>query len=74
MTKYLSKKNLKSRFQEDKDALFDTFDNINYIIKISTEIIQTLTINKEKMYNALIADFLVNDVVNYLIKKGVSFS
>ena len=62
-------------FQEDKEALFDAFDTINYLIGISTGIIETLTINRDKMYAALNVDFLLNDVFNvfnYFIKKGVS--
>lgn len=44
--------------QEDKEALFDSFDTINYLIRIATGVIDTLSVNKHKMEEALSMDLL----------------
>ena len=44
--------------QEDKEALFDSFDTINYLIRIATGVMETLTINKARMEAALSVDLL----------------
>jgi argininosuccinate lyase len=44
--------------QEDKEALFDSFDTINYLLRIATGVCDTLTINKVKMEAALSVDLL----------------
>lgn len=59
--------------QEDKEALFDSFDTINYLIRITTGVIDTLKINKENMYAALSVDLLATDLAYYLVRKGVPF-
>lgn len=59
--------------QEDKEALFDSFDTINYLVRIMTGVIETLKINKDKMYSALSVDLLATDLAYYLVRKGVPF-
>jgi argininosuccinate lyase len=60
--------------QEDKEALFDSYDTINYLIRIATGVIDTLEINKKNMFNALSVDLLATDLAYYLVRKGVSIS
>lgn len=59
--------------QEDKEALFDSYDTINLLIRIATGVIDTLTLNKERMLQALTVDMLATDLAYYLVRKGVPF-
>jgi argininosuccinate lyase len=44
--------------QEDKEALFDSFDTVNFVIRIATGVIDTLTLNESKLTDALSVDLL----------------
>lgn len=59
--------------QEDKEALFDSFDTINYLVRIATGVISTLKLNEENMKKALSTDLLATDLAYYLVRKGVPF-
>ncbi|MEK6591104.1 MAG: argininosuccinate lyase [Nitrospinota bacterium] len=60
--------------QEDKEALFDTVDTLKDCLKIFSPLLQTMTINKEKMLDAAKGGFLTaTDVADYLVKKGIPF-
>ena len=57
--------------QEDKEAVFDVFDTLILVIKISQELIENMKIKKKNMYNAAsngfstatdLADWLVRDL------------
>jgi len=41
------------------------------LIRIATGVIESLTINKEKMFDALSIDLLATDLAYYLVRKGV---
>jgi len=51
--------------------MFDSFDTVMMIVKISAGVIETLTVNKEKMLGALSTDLLATDLAYYLVRKGV---
>ena len=57
--------------QEDKEALFDSYDTVNSLIKIAAGVIDTLKLNREKMNESLSADMLATDLAYYLVRKGV---
>ena len=59
--------------QEDKEALFDSYDTINYLIRIATGVIDTIKVNREKMEAALSVDLLATDLAYYLVRKGLPF-
>lgn len=59
--------------QEDKEALFDCLTTVEHSILIATGVISTLTVQKEKMYDALTMDMLATDLADYLVRKGVPF-
>lgn len=59
--------------QEDKECVFDSFDTVNYLIRIATGVIETLTINEDNMRKALSIDLLATDLAYYLVRKGVPF-
>jgi len=59
--------------QEDKEAIFDAYDNITKLLPVVTAIIKTLNINVERTKQALTEDMLATDVADYLVKKGMPF-
>ena len=59
--------------QEDKEALFDSFDSLMLILPVVTAIIRTLKLNPAKMRAALDPDMLATDLADYLVKKGMPF-
>ncbi len=60
--------------QEDKEALFDSLDNIKIVLQITNEFLQNIDFNRNKMYESASSGFLnATDVADYLTKKGVPF-
>ena len=60
--------------QEDKEALFDSFDTVKKCIEIFIPMLDTLKINKEKMRKAASEGFInATDCADYLVKKGLPF-
>ena len=59
--------------QQDKEAMFDTFDTISKLLKILTKTIATLSLNKAKCFEALSSDMLSTDVAYYLVNKSLPF-
>ncbi len=59
--------------QEDKEALFDSYDSLKAILPVVTAIIRTLKLNPGKMRAALDPDMLATDLADYLVLKGMPF-
>lgn len=59
--------------QEDKEALFDSFDHLHLLLPVITAIIDTLKLNPDKMCAALNEEMLATDLADYLVKKGMAF-
>lgn len=59
--------------QEDKEALFDSFDTLTLLLPVVTAIIRTLKLNPDKMRAALDPDMLATDLADYLVRKGMPF-
>ncbi|XP_041349400.1 argininosuccinate lyase-like isoform X2 [Gigantopelta aegis] len=59
--------------QEDKEAMFDTFDTLSGILQVATGVLSTLKINRESMKAALSPDMLATDIAYYLVRKGIPF-
>ena len=60
--------------QEDKEGIFDSIDNIKLCIKIFYSMLNTVTVNKEKIFDSMKYGFLnATDVADYLAKHGVPF-
>jgi hypothetical protein len=55
--------------QEIWELLFSTLDTMNDTIGISTGVLSTLTINKDKMLSGLSPDMLATDLAEYLVRK-----
>ncbi len=60
--------------QEDKESIFDSIDTIKISLEIMAGMLETLTINKQKMLKACKEGFInATDVADYLVNKGVPF-
>ena len=60
--------------QEDKEPLFDAFDTVKLCLSILPEMLETITVNGDKMLKACSEGFLnATDVADYLVKKGLPF-
>ncbi len=60
--------------QEDKEAVFDSLDTISLCLPIFTNMLKTITVNKDNMYQAAASGFTnATDAADYLVKKGVAF-
>ena len=60
--------------QEDKEALFDAYDTVKMCLPIFAKMIDTMTVNHEKMRNGAKGGFTnATDAADYLVKKGMPF-
>lgn len=59
--------------QEDKEALFDSYDTLLKILPVVTAVIKTLKLNPDKMRAALDPDMLATDLADYLVLRGMPF-
>lgn len=60
--------------QEDKEAIFDTVDQLGICLQVMTGVISTLTVFPKKMRVACEKGFLqATDVADYLVGKGLPF-
>ena len=56
--------------QEDKYAIFSSFDSLTDALKLMTGMMSTLTVNKQALDNALIPEMLSTDIAYFLVRKG----
>ena len=60
--------------QEDKEAIFDTVDNVKLCVKTFTPMLATMRVLKDNMRNAAAKGFInATDCADYLVKKGMPF-
>ena len=60
--------------QEDKEAVFDAIDTVNLCLTTLEPLIDTMSINKEKMEEVTKNGFLnATDCADYLVQKGIPF-
>ena len=59
--------------QEDKEALFSTFDTLDRTLVIVTKALDTIVVNSRKCEGALVSNMLATDVAYYLVRKGIPF-
>jgi len=63
-----------SDLQEDKEGLFDTFDNLLGTLQIFAGMVETIKFKPEKMTVALDKGYLLaTDIADYLVSKGAPF-
>uniref|UniRef100_A0A673M3V3 Argininosuccinate lyase n=1 Tax=Sinocyclocheilus rhinocerous TaxID=307959 RepID=A0A673M3V3_9TELE len=59
--------------QEDKEAMFDTYDTVHAVLQVATGVISTLKVNQPAMEGALSPDMLATDLAYHLVRKGMPF-
>lgn len=60
--------------QEDKEAVFDSVDNVKLCLKTFIPMLETMRVNKDKMRAAAAGGFInATDCADYLVKKGMPF-
>lgn len=60
--------------QEDKEPLFDSIDTSVLALEGMNEMLSTVTINKERMREAVYSNYsTATDLADYLVKKGLPF-
>lgn len=60
--------------QEDKEALFDAYETVKMSLPIFAKMIETMTVDKERMRENAKGGFTnATDAADYLVKKGVPF-
>jgi len=60
--------------QEDKEATFNAIDTVKMCLPIFTDMLKTMKINKEKMYDGAGGGFTnATDAADYLVKKNLPF-
>ncbi|MBN3277454.1 ARLY lyase, partial [Polyodon spathula] len=59
--------------QEDKEAMFDSYDTVCAVLQIATGVVSTLKVNRTAMEAALSTDMLATDLAYYLVRKGMPF-
>ncbi|MFK4785749.1 argininosuccinate lyase [Fusobacterium sp. MFO224] len=60
--------------QEDKEAFFDVVDSVKACFTVFNEMVKTMIVKKEKMYEACKHGYInATDIADYLTEKGMSF-
>lgn len=60
--------------QEDKEGMFDTVETLEGSLMLLAPMIDTMTVNKDKMYEAVAKDYSnATDIADYLVTKGLPF-
>ena len=60
--------------QEDKEAIFDSIDNVKMCLSIFAPMLKTMKLNKDNMKKAAAKGFInATDLADYLVKKGIAF-
>lgn len=60
--------------QEDKEGFFDAVDTVKFSLAVYSEMILTMTVNVDKMEQAVSKDFSnATDLADYLVRKGLPF-
>lgn len=61
-------------FQEDKESLFDSLDNVSLALQLFKPMIETSTFNLEKMHKDCELGYInATDLADYLVGKGIAF-
>ncbi|MFQ5614417.1 MAG: argininosuccinate lyase [Anaerolineae bacterium] len=59
--------------QEDKEALFEAVDTLAMTLPIAAGVVETLTVNAERMRQAMHSELLATELADYLVGKGLPF-
>ncbi len=59
--------------QEDKEAVFDSVDTLGVVLPAMTGAVQSMTLNRARIADALRAEMLATDLADYLVRRSVPF-
>lgn len=60
--------------QEDKEAVFDSIDNVLICLELFRDMISTMTVNKDSMRRSASKGFInATDCADFLVKRGMAF-
>lgn len=60
--------------QEDKEGVFDAVDTLKMCLPVFTNMVKTMTVNRDNMYKAAKGGFMnATDAADWLVKHGVPF-
>jgi argininosuccinate lyase len=59
--------------QEDKEALFDTFDTLEALLPAVSGTVRTMELNAERCAAAVDAGMLATDMADFLVRRGMPF-
>lgn len=59
--------------QEDKEAFFDTVDTVRQVLEVFTGAWRTMTVQTDRMREALDGAVAATDLADYLVRKGMPF-
>ncbi|MDQ6973780.1 MAG: argininosuccinate lyase, partial [Mariprofundaceae bacterium] len=60
--------------QEDKEAIFDAYDNLEGCLRVFTDMLPDMTVHKETMHKAASSGFsTATDLADALVRAGVPF-
>lgn len=59
--------------QEDKEPVFDAFDTLEFVLPVMSGLINTITVQPERLNQQLEPGLLATEMADYLVRKGVPF-
>lgn len=59
--------------QEDKEALFDSYDTLSLLLPVVSGVLLTLAFDEEAMRRGLSEEMLATEMADYLVAKGLPF-
>jgi argininosuccinate lyase len=60
--------------QEDKEAVFDSFDTVNACVEVTATVVQNINVNRERAHAASATGYMnATELADYLVRKGVAF-
>ncbi|BBB48646.1 argininosuccinate lyase [Pelolinea submarina] len=59
--------------QEDKQPVFETYDNLCMMLPVMTGVLESLQVNAQRMQANMNPSILATDLADYLVAKGVPF-
>jgi argininosuccinate lyase len=60
--------------QEDKEAVFDSFDTLNACLQVTTTVLNHIRVDLERVHTAAISGYMnATELADYLVRKGIPF-
>ncbi len=60
--------------QEDKEAVFDSFDTVKACLEVTATVLQNINVNGERAHAASATGYMnATELADYLVRKGVAF-